>query len=81
MKALRAQNTDSTLAVVLRVADEALASRDFTNAGYFVACFSEVEDDLSQWRGYGGGDCGYAIGFRSHGILEALKARQGALCQ
>jgi Protein of unknown function (DUF2971) len=29
---------------------------------YFVTCFSALEDDLSQWRSYGGGENGYAIG-------------------
>jgi len=28
-----------------------------------VCCFSELEDDLSQWRGYGGGDAGFSVGF------------------
>lgn len=79
LKVLQAQNTDQRLAVLLRIANEALSNRDFTTAGRFVACFSEVEDDLSQWRGYGGGECGYAIGFRTDGILEAVKARPGAL--
>ena len=31
---------------------------------YFVSCFSTLEDDLSQWRSYGGGENGYAIGIR-----------------
>jgi hypothetical protein len=31
----------------------------------FVSCFSEERDDLSQWRAYGGGENGYAIGFRA----------------
>ena len=30
---------------------------------YSVSCFSELEDELSQWRGYGGGENGYALGF------------------
>ena len=75
----RSQNTDPTNAVMLRIADDALANTDVTAAGYFVACFSEVEDDLGQWRGYGGGECGYAIGFRYDGILEAIKTRPGTL--
>ena len=80
IKDWRAQQIDDqTLAIALRVADEALDKRDFTTTGHFVACFSEVKDDLDQWRGYGGGECGYAIGFRSEGILEALKARPSAL--
>ena len=32
-------------------------------AEWFVTCFSENGDDLSQWRGYGGGENGYALGF------------------
>ena len=79
LKKRRAENTDPKLAVLLQVADEALVDRDFTTAGHFVACFSEVEDDLGQWRGYGGGECGYAIGFRSDGILQALKARPSGM--
>jgi hypothetical protein len=30
---------------------------------WFVACLSEEADDLSQWRAYGRGEGGYAIGF------------------
>ncbi len=30
---------------------------------WFVTCFSEQKDDLSQWRAYGGGENGYAIAF------------------
>jgi hypothetical protein len=74
VKACRKQNTDPLLEPLFRIADEALETRDFTATGQFVACFSEAEDDLGQWRGYGGGECGYAIGFQSQGILEALNA-------
>lgn len=79
VKVQRAQNADPNLTVMLRIADEALAAADFSADGHFVTCFSEVEDDLGQWRGYGGGECGYSIGFRPDGILEALKARPSAL--
>jgi hypothetical protein len=79
VRARRALNTNKTLDVMLRVADEALSTTDFAAASHFVACFSEVEDDLGQWRGYGSGECGYAIGFRPDGILEALKSRPSAL--
>jgi hypothetical protein len=34
---------------------------------FFVTCFSEVEDDLSQWDRYGGKN-GYAIGFYARGL-------------
>jgi hypothetical protein len=43
-----------------------------------VTCFSEDRDDLSQWRGYGTGENGYAIGFKASdlwGIRNAVLAR------
>ncbi len=36
---------------------------------YFVTCFSEEKDDLSQWRAYAGGENGYAVGFRARDLL------------
>jgi hypothetical protein len=65
--------------VLLRVADDALLTADTSKEGRFAACFSEVKDDLAQWRGYGGGECGYSIGFRYAGILEAIKSRPRTL--
>ena len=32
---------------------------------YFVTCFTELEDDLSQWKSYSGGENGFAIGVRT----------------
>jgi len=52
VKTLRASTTDPNIAIFARIADEGLAIRDFSSAGHFVACFSEIEDDLGQWRGY-----------------------------
>jgi hypothetical protein len=79
VKTRRAQNTDPILEPLFRVADVALDNRNFSPIGQFVACFSETEDDLGQWRGYGGGECGYAIGFRSQDILYAAQSRPGSL--
>jgi hypothetical protein len=45
---------------------------------YFVSCFSSLEDDLSQWRSYGGGENGYAIGIIARdlfGTTNSLVAR------
>jgi len=38
---------------------------------FFVACFTDLEDNIQQWRDYGGehGENGYAIGFRARGLL------------
>jgi hypothetical protein len=71
----RKRNTDPDIDVLLRVADDALSNVDTSTEGRFVACFSEVRDDLAQWRGYGGGECAFSIGFRYAGILEAIKSR------
>ncbi|NYF78370.1 DUF2971 domain-containing protein [Granulicella arctica] len=38
---------------------------------YFVSCFSLLEDDLSQWRSYGGGENGYAIGIKTKDLFGA----------
>jgi hypothetical protein len=78
-KSLIASNTDPDLGVFLRIAEDALIKRDFATAWHFVTCFSENGDDLGQWRGYGGGECGYAIGFRYDGLLKSLEARPNAM--
>jgi hypothetical protein len=36
----------------------------------FAACFCEGADLLSQWRGYAGGDHGYAIGFSTDALMQ-----------
>jgi hypothetical protein len=75
VKARRKQPVDPLVEPLFRIADEQLNTLDSTAVGQFVACFSEAEDDLNQWRGYGGGECGYAIGFRLQNILDAIKGR------
>jgi hypothetical protein len=37
---------------------------------YFVSCFSSLRDDLSQWRSYGGGENGYAIGIKVRDLWQ-----------
>src|SRR5882762_4393642 len=37
---------------------------------WFVTCFTQQRDDLSQWRAYSGGENGYAIGFLAGGFFE-----------
>jgi hypothetical protein len=75
VKARRKQIVDPLVEPLFRIADDELDNLDLTSAGQFVACLSEAEDDLGQWRGYGGGECGYAIGFRSQAILDAITRR------
>ena len=44
---------------------------------FFVACFTEKKNDLSQWRAYSevGGENGYAIGFRVGGLFGPVHNR------
>jgi hypothetical protein len=48
---------------------ESPATPNHASSMYFVTCFSQHEDDLSQWRAYCGGENGYAIGFRARGLF------------
>lgn len=43
------------------------------NPDYFVSCFCEKDDLLSQWRGYGNRGFGYAIGFDTKPLLNHPK--------
>ncbi|MCA0394281.1 MAG: DUF2971 domain-containing protein [Proteobacteria bacterium] len=36
----------------------------------FVCCFSTRKDSLSQWRGYGGGEGGFSIGFKASALWD-----------
>jgi hypothetical protein len=76
MKKLIATKSDPALQIMLRVAIEALSDRDFSSAWHFAICFSEVEDDLGQWRGYGGGECGYAIGFNFEDLFKTIETKR-----
>ena len=61
---------------MLQVVDEALTRRDLSTTWHHVACFSAIEDDLSQWRGYGGGECGYAVGFDTRKLRDAVRTHR-----
>lgn len=47
--------------------------------GGFVACFSEKEDDLSQWRAYSGGEGGFVLEFDPRQLLTATSQHGGYL--
>ena len=79
VKSSREKNTDTNLEVLLGLADKVMSGADFTTHGRFVTCFSEKEDDLGQWRGYGGGECGFAIGLRTGELTPVAFNRQGLL--
>ncbi|MGZ5463285.1 MAG: DUF2971 domain-containing protein [Thermoanaerobaculia bacterium] len=39
--------------------------RDAALAEFYVCCFTGVEDDVSQWRAFGGGSVRYSLGFNA----------------
>ena len=47
----------------LRLSLLATFRKEVTSGEIYVACFSRSKDDLNQWRSYGGGRVGVAIGF------------------
>ena len=46
---------------------------------FFVFCMSSVADDLSQWRAYGGGEGGVAIGFNPMKLVQGEISTRGYL--
>jgi Protein of unknown function (DUF2971) len=56
-----------------------LAGSSILTEGRFVACFSEDGDDLSQWRGYAGGEGGYALEFDSQHLRKGLVPGQNTI--
>ncbi|MEA2239177.1 MAG: hypothetical protein QOC81_3901 [Thermoanaerobaculia bacterium] len=45
---------------------------------FYVCCFSSMEDDVSQWRAFGGGPVRYALGFDSeefYGLAKSVSGR------
>jgi hypothetical protein len=64
---------DKLIAGETEAAGDAAAVRN----KWFVSSFSAARDDLSQWRAYGGGENGYAIGFKSE-VIAATGRPQGS---
>jgi hypothetical protein len=60
--------------ILYHYTDAAGSAQDTGEPQYFVACFSEEDDRLSQWRGYGKSIGGYALGFPFE-HLGAIKKR------
>jgi hypothetical protein len=56
---------DPDMIPLVRSLDEILCGFETEIRPTFVTCFSELYDDLSQWRAYSGGEGGYAIEFDS----------------
>jgi hypothetical protein len=64
------KETNKQLDPLWRAFDEFTLNPDVISIGIFVTCFSEKDDDLSQWRAYGDGEGGYSIGFDARKLVE-----------
>lgn len=74
--------TSATMAkekVILEEMQKLVSGTDTSSAGTFVFCFSAREDDLSQWRAYGGGESCFSIEFDVHQMLAALPINSATL--
>jgi hypothetical protein len=49
-----------------------------TSRGFYVVCFCSKGDLLSQWRAYGGGGGGYALGFNAKALGFNANASENA---
>ncbi|HLJ53766.1 MAG TPA: DUF2971 domain-containing protein [Chthonomonadaceae bacterium] len=49
-----------------------LALKDSNGLDVYCACFSSVDDDLSQWRGYGENGAGVCLEFDLSGLLNSI---------
>jgi hypothetical protein len=58
---------------------EAMEQDGADSSFFFVMCMSSVRDDLSQWRAYGSGEGGVAIGFNPMGLVTDEIRRIGYL--
>ncbi len=59
--------------------DQGLRVDPAATSEWFVACLTEKPDDLSQWRGYGGGEGGYSIGFDVASLVSAAQTAHAML--
>lgn len=56
---------------------ETLANDGADASFFFVICMSLVRDDLSQWRGYSGGEGGVCIGFDPAKMMDPNSLKKG----
>lgn len=71
-KRLAAAMTSTELDVLFERMFRGLSADVVPTSEWFIGSLSEEGDDLSQWRAYGGGEGGYAIGFDVAALHLAL---------
>jgi len=65
---------DAVADILFDHAEAGLSDDASPTSGWFVACFTTEGDDLNQWRGYGNGEGGFAIGLRSAALAKIAAA-------
>lgn len=73
LDAIKATNQNPSVQHLLEIAIEGLHDKYVASNECFVCCLSENGDDLSQWRAYGAGEGGYAIGLSSRALVSAMR--------
>lgn len=68
--------SDKNFGKLLSLMQSQLKCTEVSTFGCFIVSFSSNEDDLSQWRAYGGSNGGYSLRFNSESMLQYL-AMQG----
>jgi hypothetical protein len=80
IRAAKKTVTDKDQLALLDQIDEPVAGTKPEHvAPYLVACFSEKENSLNQWRAYARGEGGYSIGFDCHSLSAALTQQDAIL--
>jgi hypothetical protein len=75
-KRQQSASAESEIEPLLRHFDHVLSDPQLETAPIFVACFSTLGDDLSQWRAYSGGEGGYAIRFDPRNLAQSGLSNQ-----
>jgi len=72
MRMLRARTPgdDPDRDYIFDLIDRVAGADTVPTSDLYVACFSGKEDDLSQWRAYGGGENGYALAFQTQFLFS-----------
>jgi len=72
-------NADEHIRYLARHLWEVMEQDGADASWFFVFCMSDIRDDLSQWRAYGGGEGGVSIGFDPMKMMSGEIKTQGYL--
>jgi hypothetical protein len=79
VRVLRERQSDPRVAAMLMVVENSVGDDVSITQPWFVSSFSASRDDLAQWRAYGGGEGGYALGFNFPLLVQACNRSSAIL--